>query len=659
MPGSDRSRSNAGVRRIEILETQPLAFEGRTFGDAGAYRHIRGRLTCDIDPTHQLNATIVDLDKAPRNRDGRVEYWTDFSVLTPADAARSNGWLFYEVLNRGNKLGISRINNAVASNRFDKAADAGDGLLMRQGFTMIWSGWQGDVQAGQDRLAIDLPTARNPDGPIVAPSREEFIAEASGLATDEFIRQTSDNVFVATLSYPAANLDPSLATLTVRQREQDARVSPPDLKWRYVDGVHIEIQRAAGFDRGAIHEFIYPARDPKVMGLGLASIRDVVSYFREGGPDDGGQPNPLAAGTMRRAMIFGASQSGRIIRDFIYEGLNESLRGGIVFDAALPVVTGSRRSFVNARFAQPGRYSRQHEDHSFGGDQFPFSYPTLTDPHSGRTDGILRRAIAADVCPKIAHIDADTELWAGRGSLLVTDCEGCDIEMPQPVRIYLTAGVPHATAPPAAAAVAQLPHNPIPYSFALRALLLHLLRWVEYGEAPPPSAFPSRSAGTLVPVDQFRRTFPKIPNVTTPVACNRLNVMDHSVQPPRPGAEYPVFVGAVDADGNTAGGIRHPLIEVPAATATGWNLRAKGYGEGDLYNILGALVPFPRTEAERASSGDSRPSLEARYESHQDWSKRVAAAADVQVAAGFMLQEDAGRLSEKLKSGSWSIRDLL
>ena len=171
--------------------------------------------------------------------------------------------------------------------------------------------------------------------------------------------------------------------------------------------------------------------------------------------------------------------------------------------------------------------------------------------------------------------------------------------MPEPVRVYLTAGVPHATAPPAAAAVAQLPHNPIPYSFALRALLLRLLRWVEHGEAPPPSAFPSRAAGTLVPVDQFRRMFPKIPNVTTPAGCNRLNVMDHSVQPPRPGAEYPVFVGSVDADGNTAGGIRHPLIEVPAATATGWNLRAKGYGEGDLYNILGALVPFAATKSER------------------------------------------------------------
>ena len=659
MSDSNQSRSNAGVRHIEILETQPLAFEGRTFGDVGAYRHIRGRLICDINPTDQLNATIVDLDKAPRNRHGRVEYRTDFSLLTPADAARNNGWLFYEVLNRGNKLGISRINNAIASNRFDKAADAGDGLLMRQGFTMLWSGWQGDVQAGQDRLVIDLPTARNPDGPIVALSREEFIAEKSGLATDEFIRETSDQAFIARLTYPVANSDPSLATLTVRQREQDERVSPPDLKWRYVDDIHIEIQRASGFDRGAIHEFVYPARDPKVMGLGLASIRDVVSYFREGRPDDASHPNPLTAGAMRRAMIFGASQSGRIIRDFIYEGLNESLRGGIVFDAALPVVTGSRRSFVNARFAQPGRYSRQHEDHWYDGDQFPFTYPTLTDPYSGRTDGILRRAIAADVCPKIAHIDADTELWAGRGSLLVTDCEGRDIEMPEPVRIYLAAGVPHATAPPAAATVAQLPHNPIPYSFALRALLLHLLRWVEHGEAPPPSAFPSRAAGTLVPVDQFRRMFPKIPNVTTPAGCNRLNVMDHSVQPPKPGAEYPVFVGSVDADGNTAGGIRHPLIEVPTATATGWNLRAKGYGEGDLYNILGALVPFAQTESERNSSGDSRASLDARYGSQQEWSKRVAAVAKAQVEAGFLLQEDAERLSEKLKNGSWNIRALV
>ena len=330
-----------------------------------------------------------------------------------------------------------------------------------------------------------------------------------------------------------------------------------------------------------------------------------------------------------------------------------------MFEAALPVVTGSRRSFVNARFAQPGRYSRHHEDHSFPGDQFPFTYPTLSDPLSGLRDGILRRAKQAGVCPKIIHLDADTELWAGRGSLLVTDCEGRDVTMPDEVRVYLTASVPHATAPPSTHAVVQLPHNPIPYSFALRALLFRLLRWVEHNEAPPPGQFPSREARTLVPVEEFRRTFPKIPGATTPAGCNRLNLMDHSVQPPRAGAEYPVFVGAVDADGNTAGGVRHPLIEVPVATATGWNLRAKGYGEGDLYSILGSLVPFAATESEQTSSSDPRLSLEARYGSHQEWSKRVAASADALVARGFMLQEDAHRLEQKLKGGSWNIKELL
>ena len=203
----------------------------------GPYQHVKGRLICDIDPAHPLNSTIVDLDKAVRNRDGRVEYSTEFSLLQPVDSTRGNGWLLYEVLNRGNKLGIARINNAVASNRFDKAADAGDGLLMRHGFSMLWSGWQGDVHAGLDRLVIDLPVARNPDGPIVGLSREEFIPEASGLPTDEFIREVSDKAFAGILSYPIGNPDPSMATLTIRQREQDARVSPSDLKWRYIDEI--------------------------------------------------------------------------------------------------------------------------------------------------------------------------------------------------------------------------------------------------------------------------------------------------------------------------------------------------------------------------------------------------------------------------------------
>jgi len=322
-------------------------------------------------------------------------------------------------------------------------------------------------------------------------------------------------------------------------------------------------------------------------------------------------------------------------------------------------VTGSRRSFVNARFAQPGRYSRQHEDQTFAGDQFPFSYPTLSDPLSGRSDGILKRAHQAGVCPKIVHVDADTELWAGRGSLLVTDCEGRDLAMPDEVRIYLVASVPHATAPPAAPKVAQLPHNPIPYSFALRALLPRLLKWVEAGGAPPPSEFPSRAARTLVPVEEMRNGFPNITGVVTPAACNRLRVMDHSVQPPSAGREYPVFVGAIDTDGNTIGGIRHPLITVPVGTATGWNLRAKGYGEGDLFNILGAFVPFAGTEDERRKSGDVRPSLEARYGSHGEFAKRVSAAAAAAVATGLLLEEDAQRLAHALQRGSWRLADLL
>jgi hypothetical protein len=330
------------------------------------------------------------------------------------------------------------------------------------------------------------------------------------------------------------------------------------------------------------------------------------------------------------------------LRDFLHQGFNEDQRGGKVFDAVLPVIAGSRRSFVNFAFAQPGRYSRQHEDHAYPDDQFPFTYPTLTDPISGRTDGILERCTRTGTAPLLMHVDTDSEIWSARASLVRTDTMGNDAAMPENVRLYLAAGLQHGWSAPPTPGAAQLPENPISYGSILRALIVALLRWVDDGVEPPPSCFPSRRDALLVDSDPASSGFPAIPGVLYTGLKNELRLMDHTCQPPREGPGYPVYVVRVGSDANPLAGIRHPLLTAALATHAGWNLRAPGYGEGELYSVIGSMIPFALTEKMR--DGDSRASLEERYGSHGEWVRQLEAAAERLVASRYFLAEDAERL---------------
>ena len=638
-----------GVRRVEVTERESPVFGGTEFGTLGPYERLHGTVFGELDPTHPLNAGILNLDRAARNAHGNVEYRTDFRILKPLDVDRGNGCLVYDVPNRGNQPIMPRLNGAPDGGH---PHDAGTGFLMRRGFTVVWSGWQGDVPPGNDRLTARFPIIPGITGMV----REEFIAENTGLLGDNNIQDLSEERFVGTLVYPFA--DPNGATLTVRQREADPRVTPAGLAWRLVDDRHVEVTRptAPGFDRGAIYEFIYRARDPIVMGIGFAAIRDFVSFLRHETND-----NPLAPQGrphIRHALGFGISQSGRVLRDLVHFGFNQDLAGRQVFDGILPVVAGSRRTCVNWQFAQAGRYSRQHEDHSYGDDQFPFSYPTLTDPISSCTGGILQRARDAGVCPKVLHLDTESDFWQARSSLIATDPAGADIAMPEEVRIYAVSGVPHAPFRPLTKPVMQLPGNRLGYGAFMRALLVALFEWVEHGTPPPDSRFPSRAAGTLMPLAEARRTFPRLPGVNFPNVLNELRLRDHSVEPPSESTVYPVFVQSPDADGNALGGIRHPLLAAPLATHVGWSLRASGYGEGDLFTIQGSMIAFAQTEAERLRADDPRPSLEARYASRDVWAARLTEAVDRLVADRLLLAEDGDRLTAAARE-SWDVYEEL
>ncbi|HEX7125939.1 MAG TPA: alpha/beta hydrolase domain-containing protein [Thermodesulfobacteriota bacterium] len=615
----------AKITRIDIAVVESPALGGRSFGTVGQYERLRGLAYGEVDPDDRRHRGIVNIDRAPRNAGGMVEYSTTVEIYRPIDMSRWNRAIYHTVPNRG-------------------GAGAGDDVLLEMGFALVRVGWQGDLEPTATNIVPFLPIAKNPDGTsIVGTAREEFI----------FDTNTADPV-TARLVYPAASLDPSQATLTVRQNEMDPR--QPITSWTYLDERQIQITRPAGFDFGAIYEFIYQAKDPIVMGLGFAAMRDAISFLRYETADGQGNPNPLlfAGRRPKVAISLGISQSGRYLRDMLYQGFNEDERGRIVFDGMHPDIAGSRKTFTNYQFSQPGRWQKQHEDHSFPGDQFPFTYATLFDPISRRIDGLLVKCRLTRTCPRIVHTDGEAEIWQARSSLIVTDTRGRHIELPDNVRVYLISGTQHGGGAGVGVAVpsfgiCQNLNNPMALSQIRRALTVALYHWVANG-TPPPSRFPTVKNGGLVPARTLR--FPDIPGVTYSGSYNTLQLNDHRFVPPVQGRHYPVFVGRVDKDGNMIDGVRHPNLAVPIGTFTGWNLRREGFAPGEQCVGTGSYLPFAATRDERRASGDPRKSLEERYRSHEKYVKEVEKAARKLVRDRYLLQSDADAIVDIARNSS-------
>ena len=616
----------AKVVKFEVLRIESPAFEGRSFGAVGTYDRIIARATIAVAPGTPHNSLIVDVERAPRNAQGLVEAATEVEILRPTVAANGNRALLYDVVNRGSKRALTMFNDSSAGNDLAKATDAGSGFLMNRGYIMVWSGWQGDVSAGGGRKVISVPT----------------VTGVTGLSREEFVFDNLQNPVVAPLSYPAADLDPAHAKLTVRQREADPRVTPAGLEFRFEGPNKISITRPEGFDAGAIYELIYQAKDPKVMGLGFAATRDLVSFLRNEAADAAGTPNVLA-GRIDRAIAFGQSQSGRYLQDFLYLGFNTDEAGRAVFEGLMPHIAGGKKMFTNYRFAQPGRNMQQHADTLYPGGDFPFAYPVITDPLTGRTDGVLARCLAAGNCPKIVKTDTELEFYQSRASLVTTDTQGNALTMPDNVRLFLLASLQHAAPANAKSGLSPtciFPTNPLYAGPPLRALLVALDAWITRGTQPPASRYPSRADGTLVEPTAAAVGFPNIPGLTFPPSVNRATVVDNKAMPPARGAAYPVFVPKSDADGRNIAGIRLPNLEAPIATHTGWNLRKAGFGEGELCDNTGSMLPFAKTREERLASGDPRPSLAERYPQAGDRTAAMERAAGKLVQDRLLLEED-------------------
>jgi hypothetical protein len=655
--------ADARITRIVIAQRTPV-FEGATFGAAGAYEQLDGTAYGEIDPRDPLNAIIQDLALAPRNARSMIDYSMDISILKPVDMSKGNRTLLYETVNRGRKnLPFLNIGG-------DNDAKAGDGFLQREGYTLAWSGWEGDITSG---VKIALPVAVNPDGsPITGRVRAEYTLTAASPTVNVTARP----------AYEAASLDNAGAVLTQRVRQGDARETIDNSRWAFADCANVpfpgkpnagKVCLEGGFDTDHIYELVYTAKNPTVAGIGLAATRDFAAFLRgDSGAADPAAVNPVA-GSIDNALIFGSSQSGRWIRSFIHLGFNESESHKKVFDGAIPHKASNRGAF-NVRWAQPTRLSgTQHTEAQYPGQESPQTWDVSVDPIAGVTGGQLERCRKSQTCPKITATYTDTEYWQSLMALNTADGEK-DFAIPPEVRLYFLAGTQHSGGnplrqPPAVQpkppAACQLPANTNSFFPAQRALLVALRDWVVSGKEPPASTYATIAKKSLVSVADVK--FPYVPASgkfsTRGVAAQRVHldrgpdfreadISGVMAEPPRAGAAYPLLLPQVDADGNHTDGLRNTAVQVPLGTYTGWNVRKAGFSEGDSCDLLGSFIPFFRTKAERIAAEDPRPSLEERYPTHDVYVEKVSAAAARLVADRFLLPQDAELLVSQAKAAA-------
>lgn len=700
--------TRSGIERFEV-KGSGLAFGGASFGEVGTYTYTLAEATAAVAPADACAPTIVDLPNTVADADGKLRYRFDVVLLTPTDAARANGTLFYEVNNRARALLVPVLNEGSVNDLFGNVAPAipaaatgavagvgaGNGFLMRQGASIVWSGWQGDLpqQLAGDAAAIDAqrrwyaPGMSLPVAVDVARNK----APITGTVQDEFIADSATLAQFGTY-YKMAPGTLEQAQLTIRKTPESAPITVARALWSYTAGTGtgaggdtgangfgtVAIDRAAvradaayaaaldaGQDHGAIYHFQYVATEPRVMGLGFLATRDLVAFLRHGAADAQSLRNPLA-GRIQTTLMGGISQSGRYVRDFLWQGFNTDAQGRRVFDGMLPLVGGSRKTYTNYRWAKPGDYSRQHETHYTPGDQFPFGYATTTDPVGGRTDGLLHKCRADDTCPKVIQYDSPIEFGGARASLVATDGAGRDVAVPDNVRLVYANGTQHSptrlssnvvTQPDMtlnrAVAATSPTHAPVllnASSALVRALYLNLEGWAKGTAQPLPSSWPSLAAGTLavpgstaaslggpdlsaVPFTGVEGT----PGLAFNGAHNPLTLDDDSTSPVTPGSKsYVVHLPTLDGQGNEHAGVKMPDAAAPLATFAGYSLRKSGYGAGQQYSLNGSQLAFAVTDAQRLA-GDPRQSVQGLYGSRAGYLAAVDAAVDDLVARGLLL----------------------
>jgi hypothetical protein len=548
----------ARVDRVEIA----------TRADLGSrLEKIAGKVYFALDPKNPHNAIIADLDKAPRNAAGEVEFSADLYIIRPK--ANRNDTLWVEISNRGGKAYLANLDPASES-------DIRDRFLFDRGYTVAWIGWQFDVRPEPNRVRLYAPVAPGISGRV----RSDFVVSKK---VDEHPVGHVIQGAIGGMGYPADGRAEARPTLTERDAPTAQRKLIPASRWRFKDPSTIQLD--GGFVPGKIYEVIYGAKDPAIVGCGLAAVRDFVSYSKY-------DPNSIAAS--KRAYGFGISQSGRFLRHFIYQGFNADEQGRQAFDAIDAHVAGAGRGSFNHRFAQPSRDAQPLSPVFYPTDLFPFADLPMTDPLSGRTEGLLDRAVADKVVPKIFYTNTSYEYWSRGESLCHTTPDGArDAQIPDTSRIYFLAGIAHVPGPfPPQKREGQNLDNPSNYWAPLHALFDALDAWVRTGTEPPPSRYPRIADGTLVDVGRASARPDGLKSVLHPYEPYKL---DLSTEPPKVVGTYPTRVPQVGADGNEISGIRSPRVTVPLAVYTGWNLRDPSVGFPDArQSFTGSYIPFTK-----------------------------------------------------------------
>jgi len=628
------SSATAEVVRIDVERSHDIA-AGAAYGPAGPYEALAGRIHYALDPGADANRIITDIEHAPTNAEGRVEFSADFYLIKPKNAAAGNGAVFFEVANRGRLGMLGRFNRAVASSDPVSDAHVGDGFLLREGYTLLWVGWQHDTPLAGDRLRVYPPVATAAGGPI------EGLARSDIIVTEQVFTHSLGNR--GHIPYPVADAADPRNVLTVREGLTGQRRVIPRDEWQFarLDGDRVvadptTVYLPAGFEPGLTYDVVYVAEDPPLAGLGLAAVRDAIAALKYGSADALGIP----AGIIDRAISYGSSQSGRLLRTFLHDGFNEDEHDRRVFDGVIAHIAGGARGSFNQRFAQASRAPGGAFE--YPNRIFPFADTVQTDPATGRADGLLARVTPASM-PRLFYTNSSTEYWRSVGALTHTALDGkADLKLLDNVRTYNFAGTQHGPAPfPPESGDGGYRANPNDYRWFLRALLVAMDRWITDDVPPPPSRYPTLAEGTLVEVEAF--AFPAIPGIDVLEEVSVAHALDFGPdlaskgvitrEPPLSGAPYPFLVPQVDASGNEIGGLRSPDIAVPLATYTGWRPTNPVSG-------VGLYVPFARTRAEAEADGDPRPSIEARYADRAEYLDLVAASAMELTDAGYLLSAD-------------------
>jgi hypothetical protein len=633
-----------------------LVIESRMPALSGAgripYEILKGHFEGEVDPGDWHNRIITDIAAAPRNGRGRVAYSATFAIARPANDADGSGVLFYEVPNRG----TARV-----------AADP-------DGHIRVISGWQGDIAPSSAFQTATVPVATRRDGkPLTGPVLARFVNMPAGRTT----LPIQGGIGLAVARPVPASLDTGRAQLMRQTSDTAPLEAMSSAEWAFADCTRAafpgrpdptKLCLRGGFDPRYAYTLVYEGKDPKVLGLGFAATRDLISFLRYAEKDDSGAPNPVG-GRVRWSVASGASQSGNFLRSFVHLGFNADEHDRRAFDAINPNIAG-RHVPLNIRFGVPGGAADLFDLGSEGA----LWWGRYTDRVRGLgATSLLTRCSASGTCPKIMETFGSAEFWGLRMSpdLVGTDARA-DIPLPPNVRRYYFPGVTHGGSIAGGislngdrqwpgAPLCTMALNPNPSTTTMHALTRAMIDWVREGKEPPESRYPTLAKGELVAPTTGAMNWPSIPGAPSPIG--KINPLyDYDVgselryadvsgvatrQPPHIRRIIPQLVPRVDADGNEVGGVPSVQHMVPLGTYTGWNVMAQGYGAGGECGFIGGYLPFAKTRAERLSHGDPRLSLEERYGDHAGFVARVKAAVARQKAYGFLLPEDADRLIQE------------